>query len=136
MGGGETYVEITGGAVDNGIMTLAGSTEGGGGEEMGSRWLRWTSGGFTDIDWYTNETPIDEWWGGGTSNGVTYSGYYTTVNNTLQTTYTGSMSDLAAWIDTYTITDLSAFFDTWDSYSKGNFLYTHRDVYNNCSIAV
>lgn len=127
MGGGETYVEITGGAANNGIMTLAGSSEGGGGSTISGAWLRWTSNGFTSMGWFPNETPIDEWW----------AKYSITVNAANETNYASTLDGLSSWIDgeqnTEPITNLEAFFNTWDDYDKGHFLYNNEDLYRACA---
>lgn len=112
MGGGETYVEITGGAVNNGIMTLAGSTEGGGGEE-GTAWhLYWNSSGYMGQGW--GDTPILEWW----------SSYTDNTTNGYEKTHEG----LASWIDGVPIYNLDSYFNYWDTTypgGKGDYVTDH-----------
>lgn len=117
MAGGATYVPVTGEVANNGIMTLSGSSEGGGGEEVSGFWLRWTASGFSGIGWFEDDTPIEEWW----------NSYNATLG------YADGTQGLSNWITNENVSDLSDFFDTWDNYSKGNFIYTHRNVYDQCA---
>ena len=118
MAGGNTYVPVTGDVANYGARNLPGSPgESGGGEEVSGLWLNWTAGGYTNSGWYPEETPILTWWN--------------EYNNNL--TYGDGIDGSERWITEQTITDLSSFFNSWDDYAKGQFIYTHENIYKNCT---
>lgn len=115
MAGGNTYVPVTGDVANNMARNLPGSP-GGGGADVNGFWLNWTASGYTSNGWYEDETPILEWWN--------------EYNATLD--YSDGIDGLSRWITEQNITNLNVFFNSWDDYSKGNFIYTHKDIYDQC----
>lgn len=120
MSEGRMYIPVEGN-VASGIMTINGSTSGGG-EESGY-WLYWTARGYTNISWYWEEP-----------NNYVQIGWPNYVNGgtlTCSVKHTPDVQGLEDHINGGHADDLNAVLGPWPQGDKMQFIGRHWDEFMN-----
>lgn len=115
---GQVYVEVTGEAVNNGIMAIDSS----GGQTSGQYWIKWTAdGGFTGTGWETawnsSNVPLQTAWTSAPAEG--FSGDF---NGFLAYVASGAQ-DLNPWLDGA----------GWTNEAKWEFMQGNPTIFLSCA---